>query len=308
MKCHLTQTPKQFISKGTKTTTGPKKCTVCRTFEPALKKCLEVEKYIVEQLKEPDEDIDMFEMLRGLSGLMIESKGRKVKNYSYYEELLRIPIVQKVLKNPEIHKKKRVYALSAIKPMEMIAATFGIALTRGAGSPFPGLTLDKAKELWTTDTENNNKRDMWEQLQWNINNYSIGKRLKDLEAEIKYIGADAKNALARAGKVTKIKEIPYSIVTTLPRRTKGIWDGNTRKRQDKIDTARKALKLREPMSPNEKMRIQQATQRKNQREETLLRKRTQKVGRPVLGRKIIMSHWVLAARRRMHEAKHSLWF
>jgi hypothetical protein len=65
--------------------------------------------------------------------------------------------VEKVLKNPEIHKKKRIYALSAIKPMEMIAATFGIALTRGAGSPFPGLTLDKAKELWTKDTENKTK-------------------------------------------------------------------------------------------------------------------------------------------------------
>jgi hypothetical protein len=283
MKCHLTQTPKQFISKGTTPTNGPKKCTVCRTFEPALNKCLEIEKYIVAQIKEPDEDIDMFDMLRGLSGLMIESKGRTVKNSSYFEEILRIPIVKKILKNPEIHKKKRVYALSVIKPMEMIAATFGIALTRGAGSPFPGLTLEKAKELWTKDTDNKNKRDMWEQLQWNIKNYSIGERLKDIEAKIKYIGADAKNALARAGRVTKIKDRPYSIITTLPRRTRGIWDSNTRKRHDKIDTARKAIKMRQPISPNEKLRIQQATQRKNQREEMLFQKRNLSRSRQILG-------------------------
>ena len=37
-KCYLNQTPKQFYSIGTKKRAGPKKCSQCRTFEPAVKK------------------------------------------------------------------------------------------------------------------------------------------------------------------------------------------------------------------------------------------------------------------------------
>ena len=283
MKCHLTQTPKQFNSIGTKTKAGPKKCSVCRVFEPALKKCLEIEKYLVTQLKEPDEDIDMFKMLQGLSGMMVDSKGRKVKNYSYFEELLKIPIVKKVLKDPKISKKNRVYAQTAIKPMEMLAATFGIVLVRGTGSPFPSLTLETAKELWTKDNENNKKaRDIWEQIQWNIHNHSIGFRLKEIEDGMKYIGADVKNILARAGRVNKVNDLPHSIVTTLPRRMKGRWDKNMKKCKDKIDTATKALKLREPLSTKEKRRIQQANQRKHQREEDIFQRRKQPKRKAIL--------------------------
>ena len=79
-KCHLMQTPKQFTSKGTNTKAGPKKCSVCTAFEPALNKCLEVEKYLATQLVQPEEDVDMFKMLQGLSGLMVDSKGRQVRN------------------------------------------------------------------------------------------------------------------------------------------------------------------------------------------------------------------------------------
>ena len=92
--------------------------------------------------------------------------------------------------------------------MEMLSATFGIALARGSGSPFPTLILDKAKELWEKDNNKQKKRDTWEQLQWNVMEYSITTRLKNIEDGIKYIGSDAKNVLARAGKVTKIKELP----------------------------------------------------------------------------------------------------
>ena len=267
-KCYLLQTPKQFIS------TGPKKCCVCRTFEPALNKCLEVENYLVTQLAQPEVDVDMFKMLQGLSGLMVESKGRQVKNLSYFEEMLQVPIIKKVLKDPKLNKKG-VYKPSAIKPMEMLAATFGIALVRGTGNPFPTLTLEEARELWKKDNQNTGKRDQWDQIKWCIQNNSIGDRLRKLEGEIKHIDADVKIVLARAGKVAKVRDRPYSITTSLPRRTKGIWDENVRKCKDKIDTTRIAIKLRQPLSPAAKRRIQQETQRKTQQEETLFQQRIQ---------------------------------
>ena len=45
-----------------------------------------------------------------------------------------------------------------------------------------------------------------------------------IEEEIKFMRADTKNVLARAGKAKRILERPYSIVTTLPRRMRGRWD------------------------------------------------------------------------------------
>ena len=72
-----------------------------------------------------------------------------------------------------------------------------------------------------------------------------------------------------------MEHFPSSIITTLPRREKGAWDKNIKRRSDKIETASKALKMREPLSPGEKSRIQQVIQRKNNREEQLFQKRMQ---------------------------------
>lgn len=192
--------------------------------------------------------------------------------------MLKVPIVKKIFKDPKINKKG-VYNPSAIKPMEMLAATFGIALVRGTGNPFPTLTLEVARESCKKDDTNKDKRDTCAQIQWCIQNNSIGVRLRKLEKVIKHIGADAKIVLARAGKTIKIKDCPYSIATNLPRRTKGIWDENKRNCKDKIVVA---IKLRQPLSPKEKRRIQQETQRKTQREETLFQKRMKQKKRPAL--------------------------
>ena len=50
----------------------------------------------------------------------------------------------------------------------MMAATFGIALVRGTGSPFPTLALEEARGLWIKNIQNTGKRDQWAQIQWNI--------------------------------------------------------------------------------------------------------------------------------------------
>jgi hypothetical protein len=74
----LLQCPKHFNSKGTKTRTGPKKCPSCKVFEPALKKTLQIEEYLIGQLKNTTKD-DMFQLLYGLSSLMMDSKSGKIK-------------------------------------------------------------------------------------------------------------------------------------------------------------------------------------------------------------------------------------
>ena len=82
-RCQLENRHKQFMSHSAGTRTGAKKCPSCQQFEPALKKVLKLEEYIIGQLKEPTDDID--KLLRGLSQLMEDSKGGKGSRATYYD-------------------------------------------------------------------------------------------------------------------------------------------------------------------------------------------------------------------------------
>ena len=118
--------------------------------------------------------------------------------------------------------------------MQMIAPTFGIALMTGPGEPLPALPRTGTVALWEKDLPaDGTKRDTWEQIQWVINNHSVGSRVREIEKRIKHIGDGEKLILARAGKVREVEQIPSSVITTLPRREKGVWDKNLKKRNDK---------------------------------------------------------------------------
>ena len=117
---------------------------------------------------------------------------------------------------------------------------------------------------------------MSESIKQNVLDHSVGSRVREIKKRIKHIGESEKHILARAGKVREVEQNPSSISTTLPRREKGFCDINLKKRKNKIETATKALKMSEPLSPSDTRIIQQATQRKKQREEIIFQNGLQK--------------------------------
>ena len=115
----------------------------------------------------------------------------------------------------------------------------------------------------------------WEQIQWNIQNNSTANRIQRIEDDLKHIGDGEQQILARAGRVREVEKFPHSIVTSLPKKMKGRWDKNKKKTRDKIETATKALKLRQTLFPDEIRRIQEANREKHLREEEKTKGRSQ---------------------------------
>ena len=81
-----------------------------------------------------------------------------------------------------------------------------------------------------------------------------------------------KNVLARASRGRPIEDFPNSLMTSLPRRAIGLWDVNARKRINKIDTAKRVLKLITPLLEDEITHLKTAITSKRIRGENPLKK------------------------------------
>ena len=217
-RCHLEQYQKKFRSVSVKGRAGPKKCPSCRQFEPALNKALQIEKYILQQLEEPTDDI--FKLLEGLSSLMEGSKNQiKTPRGAYYDEILAIPQVKVILRLPEDRISDGSCPPSAKMALVMIAATFGIALDGQAISgPFPGMTTENFRSMCNMDLEGTPSRDTWKQLCWFIQHLSITTRMRKLEKRIVPLNQAQKRVLQRAEKCRRLDERPASLATAIPRR------------------------------------------------------------------------------------------
>ena len=242
-RCHLEQYPKKFRSVSVEGRAGPKKCPSCKQFEPALNKALQIEKYILQQLEEPTDDI--FRLLEGLSSLMEGSKNEvKAPRGAYYDEILAIPQVKVILKLPEDRTPDGTCPPSAKMALVMIAATFGIALDGPAISgPFPGITTDAIRKIWDMDLEGAPRRDTWKQLCWFIQHLSITTRMRKLEKRLIPLNQAQKRVLQRAEKCRRLDERPASLATAIPRRKHGGWDENTSRKKSKIEIVDAAIAI-----------------------------------------------------------------
>ena len=137
-RCQSENRHKQFMSYSAGTRTGAKKCPSCQQFEPALKKVLKMEEYIFGQLKEPTDDIHI--LLEGVSQLMEDSKLGKVSRSAYYDAILEIPAIKKILNiKDKVVIPEGTCPPAAKAPLAMLATTFGIALEwQVKNGPFPG--------------------------------------------------------------------------------------------------------------------------------------------------------------------------
>ena len=157
-RCHLVQHKKKFTSTQVGNRAGPKKYSTCRVFEPALKKVLEIEKYLYQLLMEPTDDI--FKLLEGLSFLMGDSRYGAIQRRNYYEEMMRVPKIREILKIPEEREPEYKCPEPARRAMVMMAATFGIALDRQIPTePFHGFTHEEANSMLGRDEGEEEDRD-----------------------------------------------------------------------------------------------------------------------------------------------------
>ena len=151
----------------------------------------------------------------------------------------------------------------------MISTTFGIILIRGNGNPIPSITNEEIQKFWKRDLLNGKERDTWQQLMFFISNNSLTTRIQNIENNLQQMGSATKNVLARASRGRPIEDFPHSIMTSLPRRADGLWDMNAKKRINKIDTARRVLKLKTPLRKNEITHFKTAITSKRNREEKI---------------------------------------
>jgi hypothetical protein len=227
-RCRLENRHKQFISSSVGNRAGPKKCPSCQQFKPALAKALRVEKYLMEQLTKPTDDIHS--LLEGLSQLMEDSKRDKTPRGIYYDEISAIPAIRERLDIPQDKEMDGTCPPAAKAAVAMLATTFGIALEwQIKNGPFPGLSPDDALGLWNNGIENNDSRDTWEQICSIIKNMSITERLKKLEKKVVQATQDQKRVLQRAEMSRMLSDEPRSLATSIPRRKRNGWDDNTSK-------------------------------------------------------------------------------
>ena len=172
-----------------------------------------MEEYITGQLAEPTDDID--KLLRGVAQLMEDSKWGKVSRSLYYDELLGIPAIKKILKIKDTDTIPEGTCPPAAKaPLAMLATTFGIALEwQVKNGPFPGLSSSTAKGLWDNGLKKNEYRDTGEQLRWFIDNMSTTQRLKKLEAKVTVATSEQKKILQAAEKARMLDDRPASLTS-----------------------------------------------------------------------------------------------
>jgi hypothetical protein len=264
-RCHLEQYQKQFrsVSKGGRT--GPKKCPSCRAFEPALKKALLIEKYILDQLETPTDDIH--KLLEGLSYLMVDSTRAKIPRSVYYDQVLKIEEIQNILKLPKNWKPDGTCPPSAKMAISMLAPTFGIALDGQATcGPFPGMNHEEVATLWNIGVTEPGGRDTWGQLCWFLENMSITMRLDKLEQRVVPINQQQKRALQRAEKGRRLEGSPTSLATVIPKRKRGGWDATSAKKKSKLATIDAALDIVNGSNENLLQEIHQANIKRGYRE------------------------------------------
>ena len=225
--CTLNQHYKQFrVNRVNATTTnaGEKKCSQYETFEAALNKVLKIEEYLHGQLKDPTDDIIV--LLRDLSLLMITSKHSYVQRSQCYDEVLRIPKIREILKEPNKATPDGKCENFLRNALNMLAATFGIALKgRIFNNPFPAISTEEAHGMWGRDVEKAQDRDTWAQIKWFITHFSITARKIQLEKLPRpTMNQEEMRILRRAEKVNKLNDFPTSITATIPRRIHGGWD------------------------------------------------------------------------------------
>jgi hypothetical protein len=149
----------------------------------------------------------------------------------------------------------------------MLATTFGIALEwQVKNGPFPGLSPENVRDLWDSGLKKNESRDTGEQLRWFIENMSTTKRLKKLEDKVIVATSEQKAILQAAEKGRMLSDQPTSLATVIPKRKRGGWDDNAKKKRSKLETVDAAINIMKGSSEKKLQAIHESNIKRGTRE------------------------------------------